>query len=156
MSDAPTDDVELVAPALATLAPGTEAHERLARAMTGVLASFASSAAFAARLTPNRERAFAYEHLSHGFDDRRQAMAEFAAALEKRPRPTPAEPAPPPKATHSAAVTVALPGLKQDLGLGDAITKFTSMLGIKACGGCARRAAALNRALMFRRSGGEK
>lgn len=42
---------------------------------------------------------------------------------------------------------VRLPGLvrDEDIGLGDAITSGTAALGIKPCGGCGRRAAALNR-----------
>jgi hypothetical protein len=46
---------------------------------------------------------------------------------------------------------VKLPGFvrDQDIGLGDVITKSTSALGIKPCGGCGRRAAALNRWLVF-------
>jgi hypothetical protein len=46
---------------------------------------------------------------------------------------------------------VKLPGFvrDQDIGLGDVITKSTSALGIKPCGGCGRRAAALNQWLVF-------
>jgi len=36
-----------------------------------------------------------------------------------------------------------------DIGLGDVITKSTSGLGIRPCGGCAQRAAALNRGVVF-------
>ncbi len=39
-----------------------------------------------------------------------------------------------------------------DVGLGDALKRATSAVGIKPCGGCERRAAALNRWLVF--SGG--
>lgn len=44
-----------------------------------------------------------------------------------------------------------LPGFlnEQDIGLGDVIRRATSYVGIKACGGCARRATALNRWFMF-------
>jgi len=44
-----------------------------------------------------------------------------------------------------------LPGFitDQDVGLGDVIKRATSMVGIKPCGGCARRAAALNRWVVF-------
>jgi len=42
---------------------------------------------------------------------------------------------------------VILPGfiVDKEIGLGDAIQRVTSYLGIKHCGGCERRAAALNR-----------
>lgn len=44
-----------------------------------------------------------------------------------------------------------LPGFitAEDIGLGDVIKRATSIVGIKPCGGCARRAAALNRWIMF-------
>lgn len=46
-----------------------------------------------------------------------------------------------------------LPGFltDEDVGLGDVIKRATSMVGIKPCGGCARRADALNRWLVFSR-----
>jgi hypothetical protein len=46
---------------------------------------------------------------------------------------------------------VRLPGFitEEDIGLGDVIKRATSIVGIKPCGGCARRAAALNRWIMF-------
>ncbi len=46
---------------------------------------------------------------------------------------------------------VRLPGFitDEDLGLGDAIKRVTYAIGIKSCGGCERRAAALNRRLTF-------
>jgi hypothetical protein len=46
---------------------------------------------------------------------------------------------------------VRLPGFvrDQDVGLGDAVTGATSMLGIKPCEGCKLRAATLNRWLTF-------
>lgn len=42
---------------------------------------------------------------------------------------------------------VRLPGFvsDEDIGLGDAIKKVTYAFGIKPCGGCNQRAAALNR-----------
>jgi hypothetical protein len=39
----------------------------------------------------------------------------------------------------------------EDEGLGDVITRVTHAVGIKACGACQRRAAALNRWLPFHR-----
>ena len=44
-----------------------------------------------------------------------------------------------------------LPGFvrDEDIGLGDAIKHVTYALGIRACGGCERRAAALNRRFVF-------
>ena len=46
---------------------------------------------------------------------------------------------------------VRLPGFISDneVGLGDVIKRATSAVGIKPCGGCARRAAALNRWMVF-------
>jgi len=44
-----------------------------------------------------------------------------------------------------------LPGFvsDKDIGLGDAIKQVTYALGIRPCGGCERRAAALNRWFVF-------
>ena len=46
---------------------------------------------------------------------------------------------------------VRLPGFinDDDVGLGDAIKRATTYVGIKPCGGCGRRAAALNRWFVF-------
>lgn len=46
---------------------------------------------------------------------------------------------------------VRLPGFisDKDVGLGDVIKRATSAVGIQPCGGCERRAAALNRWLVF-------
>jgi hypothetical protein len=46
---------------------------------------------------------------------------------------------------------VRLPGFVSDeeIGLGDAVKRATSYLGIKPCGGCQRRAAMLNRWMTF-------
>lgn len=45
---------------------------------------------------------------------------------------------------------VRLPGfIKEDVGLGDVIKRVTYAAGIKPCTACQRRAAALNRWLMF-------
>jgi hypothetical protein len=48
---------------------------------------------------------------------------------------------------------VGLPGFvsDEDIGLGDAIKQVTYAFGIKPCGGCNRRAAALNRRFVFTR-----
>ena len=48
---------------------------------------------------------------------------------------------------------VRLPGfiVDEDIGLGDAIKRTTSYFGIQPCGGCERRAAALNRWMVFTR-----
>ena len=47
-----------------------------------------------------------------------------------------------------------LPGFISDeeIGLGDVIKRATSYFGIKPCGGCERRAAALNRWVVTRRA----
>lgn len=46
---------------------------------------------------------------------------------------------------------VRLPGFisEEDVGLGDVIKHATYAIGIKPCGGCDRRAAALNRWMVF-------
>ena len=46
---------------------------------------------------------------------------------------------------------VRLPGFvsEEDVGLGDVIKRATSTVGIHPCGGCGRRAAALNRWMVF-------
>jgi hypothetical protein len=46
---------------------------------------------------------------------------------------------------------VNLPGFISDeeIGLGDAIKRATSYFGVKPCGGCAQRAAVLNRWMVF-------
>ena len=48
---------------------------------------------------------------------------------------------------------IRLPGFvtDKDIGLGDAIKRVTYALGIRPCGGCERRAAALNRRFVFTR-----
>jgi hypothetical protein len=48
---------------------------------------------------------------------------------------------------------VRLPGFvrDEDVGLGDAIKHVTYAIGIRPCGGCERRAAALNRLFVFTR-----
>ena len=46
---------------------------------------------------------------------------------------------------------VRLPGFvsEEEVGLGDTIKRATSTVGITPCGGCNRRAAALNRWIVF-------
>jgi len=46
-----------------------------------------------------------------------------------------------------------LPGflIEEEVGLGDLIKKATYAMGIQPCGGCERRAAALNRWMTFSR-----
>jgi hypothetical protein len=48
---------------------------------------------------------------------------------------------------------VRLPGFvaDDDVGLGDVVKRVTSTLGIRPCGGCERRAAALNSWFVFTR-----
>ncbi|PYS24496.1 MAG: hypothetical protein DMF72_05265 [Acidobacteria bacterium] len=52
---------------------------------------------------------------------------------------------------HSKPFQVRLPGFVSDkeVGLGDVIKRATYAVGIKPCGGCERRAAALNRWMVF-------
>lgn len=45
---------------------------------------------------------------------------------------------------------VRLPGfLVEDIGMGDAIKRATAYIGVSPCGGCERRAEALNRRVVF-------
>lgn len=46
---------------------------------------------------------------------------------------------------------VRLPGFirEEEIGLGDVIKRATSAVGIRPCGGCEQRAAALNRWMVF-------
>lgn len=48
---------------------------------------------------------------------------------------------------------VRLPGflIEEEVGLGDAFKRVTYAMGIKPCGGCEKRAAALNRWMHFTR-----
>jgi hypothetical protein len=58
-----------------------------------------------------------------------------------------------PGRTERAPHRVSLPGFVADeeIGLGDVMKRATSYLGIKPCGDCQRRAAALNRWMVFTR-----
>ena len=66
--------------------------------------------------------------------------------MTKRARRNPAQ-----TATERQPYRVRLPGFisDKDVGLGDAIKRVTYAFGITPCGGCQRRAAALNRWLAF-------
>jgi hypothetical protein len=53
--------------------------------------------------------------------------------------------------TRRPAHRIRLPGFitDEEIGLGDAIKQATSYVGIRPCGGCQRRARALNRWVAF-------
>jgi hypothetical protein len=53
--------------------------------------------------------------------------------------------------TPAPAHRVRLPGFitDEEIGLGDVITRATKYFGVSPCGGCRRRAAALNRWMVF-------
>ena len=53
--------------------------------------------------------------------------------------------------SEGQAFKVRLPGFiaEEEVGLGDVIKRATSTVGIRPCGGCNQRAAALNRWLVF-------
>ena len=59
----------------------------------------------------------------------------------------------PPKKDERPAHRVRLPGflIEEEVGLGDLIKKTTYAMGIQPCGGCEKRAAALNRWMTFSR-----
>ena len=54
---------------------------------------------------------------------------------------------------QSKPYQVRLPGFitGEEVGLGDVVQRVTFAMGIKPCGGCERRAAALNRWMVFTR-----
>jgi len=57
--------------------------------------------------------------------------------------------------TEGQPYRMRLPGfINEDIGLGDVVKRVTSAAGIKPCGGCQRRAAALHRWLVL--SGGRR
>jgi len=58
---------------------------------------------------------------------------------------------PPPERREQPSHRVRLPGfvVDEEIGLGDVVKRATSYLGIKPCGGCQQRAAALNRWMVF-------
>jgi hypothetical protein len=71
-----------------------------------------------------------------------------AQAIDMKKKSTKAEPLDTPE---RAPYRVRLPGFISDkeVGLGDVIQRATYAIGIKPCGGCGRRAAALNRLMVF-------
>jgi len=58
-----------------------------------------------------------------------------------------------PATSERPAHRVRLPGflIEQEIGLGDVIKRATSVIGIRPCAGCQRRAATLNRWMRFSR-----
>ncbi len=60
---------------------------------------------------------------------------------------------PPSEKHEQTAHRVRLPGflVEEEVGLGDLIKKTTYAMGIQPCGGCEKRAAALNRWMSFTR-----
>ena len=58
-----------------------------------------------------------------------------------------------PDRTERPTHKVRLPGflIEEEVGLGDVIKRVTYAMGIKPCGGCEKRAAALNRWMTFSR-----
>ena len=56
-----------------------------------------------------------------------------------------------PDQSEQSTHQVRLPGFitGDEIGLGDVVKRTTSYLGIQSCGGCERRAARLNRWLVF-------
>jgi hypothetical protein len=61
-----------------------------------------------------------------------------------------------PETAQNPPSRVRLPGFitDEDVGLGDVIKRITYAVGLKPCGGCERRAAALNRWVTFSRRSG--
>lgn len=71
-----------------------------------------------------------------------------AQAIDMKKKRTRAEPL---DTRERAPYRVRLPGFISDkqVGLGDVIKRATYAMGIKPCGGCERRAAKLNRLMVF-------
>jgi hypothetical protein len=57
------------------------------------------------------------------------------------------------RSSKDKAIRVRLPGFLRDeeIGLGDVVKRMTYAAGIRPCGGCEKRAAALNRRVIFTR-----
>ena len=57
------------------------------------------------------------------------------------------------EAAQKPSYRVRLPGFLVDdeIGMGDAIKRVTSAIGLRPCGGCEKRAAVLNRWITFSR-----
>jgi hypothetical protein len=57
------------------------------------------------------------------------------------------------KETEATPYKVRLPGfiIGEEVGLGDVVKRVTYAAGVKPCGGCERRAAAMNRWMVFTR-----
>lgn len=55
------------------------------------------------------------------------------------------------EASAARPFRVRLPGFvaAEQVGLGDAVKHLTTRIGLRTCGGCARRAATLNRWIVF-------
>lgn len=155
-------------------------RRRLALAFSGVLGSVAGSARLAARVQHGTPRGVVFEHMAQQFSAGRESLQQLAATLPPMtPPPTAeapqheapegvpanlagqdatAEPSEPGTASTMATsklrpISIPLPRLKRQVGLGEAVSKLTTAVGIRTCGGCARRAAALNRAVVFRPTG---
>ena len=63
----------------------------------------------------------------------------------------PARPRPTTDASPARPFVVRLPGFVADeqIGLGDAVRRVTTKMGLRTCGGCERRAATLNHWIVF-------
>ena len=59
------------------------------------------------------------------------------------------------RAAKYPAFRVRLPGFvgEDELGLGEVLSRVTTSLGIRPCGGCKKRASALNRLVVFSNKG---
>jgi hypothetical protein len=77
---------------------------------------------------------------SHRYD---HTLKRFMNAMQKQGRTS--------KASSASSHRIRLPGFisEKEIGLGDIIKRATSAIGIKPCGGCERRAAALNQWVIF-------
>ena len=69
--------------------------------------------------------------------------------MKEEEQTTPVHTAEPSRPAHR----VRLPGfvIEEEIGLGDVIKRATYTIGIRPCGGCEKRAAAMNRWMVFSR-----
>ena len=85
-----------------------------------------------------------------GYDDNSEEVNAMSGQGMTNEEEIPDEPA---TGSRFQPFRVRLPGFvsDEDIGLGDAISRISYAAGIQPCGGCARRAAALNRWMVFTR-----
>jgi hypothetical protein len=147
-----------------------EFEERFGNALAAVFGNFAVSSALAARVHRPGARAAALRYAAQRAVDRQRAMSASADNLRRRLDADSSKADRLERERLESArrallkrekepegmISLEIPGLKRDIGLGDVVSKLTAAIGLNHCGGCAKRAAALNWALTFRAQKGVK